>query len=196
MTIDSAYSEIKPIFKEVATGIKEYIKENGKDLITQMGIPTDGKSMLEAITGKIDDILSGGDLTNVKDKILNVLGGLGMGGSTDDPLTVYNQKINQANTNNQIQNTNINNQNKNIVFDPLQILEEIKLDLNVKLDPDSKNQALTQLMTQALEEFFKGGQNKQNVDIIKTELEKQQTFQGLLAMSRGKKSLISAPGKD
>ena len=188
-TFDDLYKTAKEseLIKEVGPKVLEFLKTEAEGIFDDLDLG----GVLDNVMNSSSDLLKGIGLPDLT-KIIP-----GFGGSTNDPFTIYNQKITEAKTNLQTQNTNIINNNPNkIDFNPLQILEEIKVDLNVKLDPDSKNQALTQLMTQALEEFFTGGQNKQNVDIIKTELEKQQTFQGLLSMAMGKKSLISAPGKD
>ena len=192
-TIDTAYSEIKPALVALGTGVFDYLKENTKNILKDIGIPTSGSEILKMAGDKAKELLGG------------ILGGLdlpsitsmipGIGGSNNDPLTNYNQKISEV-ISNKAESTNINNNNLNKVeFTPLTIDEKLKVDINVVLDPDSKNQALSTLMTQALESFFSGGDNKTNVNMVKKSLEDDKTFQGIFKAVFETQKLASAPGK-
>jgi DNA-directed RNA polymerase subunit E'/Rpb7 len=82
-----------------------------------------------------------------------------------------------------------------IEFKPLEINENVKIDLNVKLDPDSKNQALTELMSRALTEYFEGGKNTTNINMVLDQLNKLKTGNGLIPGGAGGMYTASAPGK-
>ena len=192
-TIDTAYSEIKPALVGLGTEVFDYLKENTKDILKDIGIPTSGSEILKMAGDKAKEllggILGGLDLSSITSMIP------GIGGSNNDPLTNYNQKISEV-ISNKAESTNINNNNLNKVeFTPLTIDEKLKVDINVVLDPDSKNQALSTLMTQALESFFSGGDNKTNVNMVKKSLEDDKTFQGIFKAVFETQKLASAPGK-
>jgi ParB-like chromosome segregation protein Spo0J len=188
-TIDGAYNEIKPELVAFGSEVFTMLKENAKDILTNAGIPTSAPEILTMAGNQIKDWWKNLDLTSMTSMIP------GMGGSTNDPLTNYNQKISEV-INNKVESTNINNNNLNKVeFTPLTIDEKLKVDINVVLDPDSKNQALSTLMTQALELFFQGGDNKTNVNMVKKSLEDDKTFQGIFKSVIETQKLVSAPGK-
>jgi hypothetical protein len=119
-----------------------------------------------------------------------------MGGSETDPLSNFQTITKSLNTITENTNTQINQISNfsSMEFKPLEIKEDMKVSLDVKLDPDSKNQALTQLMTTALEMFFQGGGNKDNVNMVLEELNKLKTNQGL-TLNQTKESLVNMPGK-
>ena len=119
-----------------------------------------------------------------------------MGGSETDPLSNFQTITKSLNTITENTNTQINQISNfsSMEFKPLEIKEDMKVSLDVKLDPDSKNQALTQLMTTALEMFFQGGGNKDNVNMVLEELNKLKTNQGL-TLNQPKESLVNMPGK-
>jgi hypothetical protein len=194
----------------VAGEMKDFIKET----LENYGISGFGD-----IINKIKDIdfssmLGGlsnlGNLTNfdfstITDTLGNLLGSgiggltnlFGIGGSETDPLSNFN--TNTETFNNTIQTftnqiTSIKEMGK-IEFKPLEINENVKIDLNVKLDPDSKNQALTELMTKALTEYFEGGNNTTNINMVLDQLNKLKTGNGLIPAGSGGQYTISAPGK-
>ena len=176
---------------------KTYVTE----LMKQMGLPTDMKDIKELVLNEasklipdmssIEDYLP--DISSITDLFKNVIP---MGGSETDPLSNFQTITKSLNTITENTNTQINqitNFSK-LEFKPLEIKEDMKVSLDVKLDPDSKNQALTQLMTTALEMFFSGGANKTNVDMVLKEMEKMKTGQGL-TLNEEKKELVNMPGK-
>lgn len=194
----------------VAGEVKEFIKE----ALENYGISDFGD-----IINKIKDIdftsmlgglsnlgnLSNFDFSTITDTLGNLfnsgLGGLtnlfGMGGSETDPLSNFN--ANTETFNNTVQTftnqiTNIKEMGK-IEFKPLEINENVKIDLNVKLDPDSKNQALTELMSRALTEYFEGGKNTTNINMVLDQLNKLKTGNGLIPGGAGGMYTASAPGK-
>jgi hypothetical protein len=180
----------------------DMVKDVVKSFLNEKGLPTDITGIKEQVyklisdnlpsMGDITDILP--DMSSITDLLKNVIP---IGGSETDPLTNFQnitQSLNTITENTSTQINQVSNFNK-LEFKPLEIKEEMKVSLDVKLDPDSKNQALTQLMTTALELFFQGGENKTNIDMVIKEMEKIKTNQGL-TLNQPKESLVNMPGKD
>lgn len=90
--------------------------------------------------------------------------------------------INSNTTNSSLNNTN--NTNVNNVTPPipqeLNLNEKVTVDVNVNLDPASKDQALTSLMNQALTKFFGPEGGNQNIAFVLNEIEKQKTQNNLV----------------
>jgi hypothetical protein len=176
---------------------KTYVTE----LMKQMGLPTDMKDIKELVLNKVSDLIPDmssiedylPDISSITDLFKNVIP---MGGSETDPLSNFQTITKSLNTITENTNTQINQISNfsSMEFKPLEIKEDMKVSLDVKLDPDSKNQALTQLMTTALEMFFQGGGNKDNVNMVLEELNKLKTNQGL-TLNQTKESLVNMPGK-
>jgi hypothetical protein len=180
----------------------DMVKDVVKSFLNEKGLPTDITGIKEQVyklisdnlpsMGDITDILP--DMSSITDLLKNVIP---IGGSETDPFTNFQnitQSLNTITENTSTQINQVSNFNK-LEFKPLEIKEEMKVSLDVKLDPDSKNQALTQLMTTALELFFQGGENKTNIDMVIKEMEKIKTNQGL-TLNQPKESLVNMPGKD
>jgi hypothetical protein len=90
--------------------------------------------------------------------------------------------VNSNTTNSSLNNTN--NTNVNNVTPPipqeLNLNEKVTVDVNVNLDPASKDQALTSLMNQALTKFFGPEGGNQNIAFVLNEIEKQKTQNNLV----------------
>jgi len=189
-TIDDMYAGLKPTLQQMGPEVMELIMTKGKEIIQNMNIPTSIGDITTMIKDKITDIIGGGGFSNI-------LSNLGIGGSETDPLSNFNKNTEVLNTTVSNFTTQLNNvfEMGKIEFKPLEINENVKIDLNVKLDPDSKNQALTDLMTRALTEYFEGGNNTTNINMILDQMSKLKTGNGLIPGGSGGQYTASAPGK-
>jgi hypothetical protein len=188
---DYVYTEMKELLTQMAStlGIESFSDLGNK--ITE-GFSSLGEGF-ENLTGlEIPDMSDiSGAITNIGDYFKS----FGTGGSETDPLTKFTNST--ENINNSIQN--VVTQLTNVVstqpkeFKPIDINEKIEVTLNVNLDPNSKNQALSDLMTRALEEYFNGGQNNTNIKMILDEMNKNKANQGITPVNTTT-SLVSAPG--
>jgi len=190
-TIDDMYAGLKPTLQQMGPEVMELIMTKGKEIIQNMNIPTSIGDITTMIKDKITDIIGGGG------GFSNILSNLGIGGSETDPLSNFNKNTEVLNTTVSNFTTQLNNvfEMGKIEFKPLEINENVKIDLNVKLDPDSKNQALTDLMTRALTEYFEGGNNTTNINMILDQMSKLKTGNGLIPGGSGGQYTASAPGK-
>jgi hypothetical protein len=166
-----------------------------------------GKKIMEGASGILPENLKnmfsgfdlsglGGSLISSFDKLKSIGSSFGIGGSETDPLSNLNNATNVLNTNIETQTkqlTNIINMGT-LEFKPLTIDEKIKVDINVNLDPSVKNQALTELMTTAITQYFEGGDNTPNVKMVLDEIKKQKELQGLIVAKVETPSTVSAPG--
>jgi hypothetical protein len=159
-----------------------------KDLMGGISIP--GLSELGSLAnidfGSITSTL-GGYLNTAKE----MLSGLGIGGSETDPFSDFTEKT-------EVLNTNITNTvtqlatmtMPKIEFEPLEINENINVTIKVDLDPSIKNQALTDLATKAVNDYFHDGPNTiTNKTNLKNALDNIRD--GILVSS----NLVSTPGK-
>ena len=193
-TIDDFYGGIKPTLEQMGPAVLDLIATKGKDLIQNMNIPTSMEDIGTMIKDKINNIISGFGLGG---GISNILSNFGIGGSDNDPLSNFTQKnevLSNTVSNFTTQLNNVFEMGK-LEFKPLEINENVNIDLNVKLDPDSKNQALTELMTRALTEYFEGGNNTTNINMVLDQLNKLKTGNGLIPAGSGGQYTASAPGK-
>jgi hypothetical protein len=190
-TIDDMYAGLKPTLQQMGPEVMELIMTKGKEIIQNMNIPTSIGDITTMIKDKITDIIGGGG------GFSNILSNFGIGGSETDPLSNFNKNTEVLNTTVSNFTTQLNNvfEMGKIEFKPLEINENVKIDLNVKLDPDSKNQALTDLMTRALTEYFEGGNNTTNINMILDQMNKHKTGNGLIPGGSGGQYTASAPGK-
>jgi hypothetical protein len=174
--------------------------ENWRDMTNQM--TSSISSGFEEAYKKLSSINSMADipgvLTEIGNMAMTALGGLtfdkimsefektnpgasaAMGTSGANTTNV--NAINSNTTNSSLNNTN--NTNVNNVTPPqpqeLNLNEKVTVDVNVNLDPASKDQALTSLMNQALTKFFGPEGGNQNIAFVLNEIEKQKTQNGLV----------------
>jgi hypothetical protein len=189
---DMTADQIKKMIAEVFGGTD--FKDIGKKLLSSAGgmLPEDLKNMVSNFD--LSSLTT--TLTSSFEKLKGLGTSLGIGGSETDPLSNLNNATNVLNTNIETQTkqlTNITNMGS-IEFKPLTIDEKIKIDINVTLDPSIKNQALSELMTTAVTQYFSGGDNKSNVAMVLDEMKKAKEGQGLIASKIETSSTISAPG--
>lgn len=156
---------------------------------------TDGFSNLTGSLGSIDlGILDG--LGTVIDKLGSVGEMFGFGGSETDPYTNF---INNE-TKTSIAKTNINNLNtidksNSIEIKPIDINEKIDVNITVSLDPSIKDQRLTDLATNAINEYFKGGQNLKNTKTVTDAIELAMSSQKMIVSNIPIKSYTETPGQ-
>ena len=84
-----------------------------------------------------------------------------------------------TNINNAITNTNLTQSIGKIDFNTLDINEKIDVDINVKLDPNVQNQALSEIIQRQVEEWFKGGNSNNNLSIVHNRLKMYRENNGL-----------------
>ena len=134
--------------------------------------------------------------TDIGSDIVDSISALGIGGSETDPLSNFTEKSEVINTsimNSVNQLTTVANSPK-MEFQPIDINEKVEVTVNVNLDPSSKDQALSDLMTKAVKEYFEGGQNKTNVTMVLDQLNNLKDKQGLLVAGSPTSPLVSKPG--
>ena len=116
---------------------------------------------------KIKDVL--GDSF---DYATNLASEFGIGGSETDPLSNIkkeNVNINQSlsSVEQKISSQSISQNLNAIEFKPIDINENIKVDVNVTMDPNLQNQALTTLISQGVEKWFTGTESNNNINLIR-----------------------------
>jgi hypothetical protein len=182
-----ATNELKTVIDDILKsmnidGIKG-LKDKGFEFITD-GIG----SIVDKIGGiNMDDITGVSDiLTKIKD----MASGFGIGGSETDPYSDFTKtKITETN------NTNINkfssiNKSESIEIKPIDINEKIDVNITVTLDPAIKDQALTELATKAINEYFKGGQNTKNTKTVTDAIEMAMSMQKMIVSSITPKTYV------
>ena len=172
-------TDFKDIGKKIMEGAGSLIPEDLKNMISSLDLP----SLMTTLSSSFE-------------KLKGLGSSFGIGGSDTDPLSNLKSVTSVLNTNIETQTkqlTNITNMGS-IEFKPLTIDEKIKVDINVTLDPSIKNQALSELMTTAVTQYFSGGDNKSNVTMVLDEMKKAKEGQGLIASKVETSSTISAPG--
>jgi hypothetical protein len=189
---DMTADQIKKMLSEAFGGTD--FKDIGKKIMEGAGslIPEDLKNMISSLD--LPSLMT--TLSSSFEKLKGLGSSFGIGGSDTDPLSNLKSVTSVLNTNIETQTkqlTNITNMGS-IEFKPLTIDEKIKVDINVTLDPSIKNQALSELMTTAVTQYFSGGDNKSNVTMVLDEMKKAKEGQGLIASKVETSSTISAPG--
>lgn len=132
----------------------------------------------------------GGDIFN---KIMGMttngtnIGGGGTNASPASTSSINSSSVNAttSSSNSVISNSNTNNtSNVNNINEPkpqeLNLNENVKIDLNVTLDPAAKDQALTFLINQELTKFFSNDGGNKNIAFVLNEIAKQKTQNNLV----------------
>lgn len=156
------------------------------------------------ISGKIGqqaiDLLTSFDITkltsmggDIFDKIMGMatngsnIGGGGTNASPASTSSINSSSVNAttSSSNSVISNSNTNNtSNVNNINEPkpqeLNLNENVKIDLNVTLDPSAKDQALTFLINQELTKFFSNDGGNKNIAFVLNEIAKQKTQNNLV----------------
>jgi len=101
----------------------------------------------------------------------------GFGGA--EPNNVSETNIRNKSINNSVTNTNLMQSMGKIDFSTLDINEKIDVDINVKLDPNVQNQALSEIIQRQVEEWFKGGNSNNNLSIVHNRLKMYRENNGL-----------------
>jgi hypothetical protein len=96
-----------------------------------------------------------------------------------DPNNVSETNIRNKSINNSVTNTNLTQSMGKIDFSTLDINEKIDVDINVKLDPNVQNQALSDIIQRQVEEWFKGGNSNNNLSIVHNRLKMYRENNGL-----------------
>jgi len=126
------------------------------------------------LKGKFSEIFD-----SLIDKIPNIPSIPGVGGADPNTLTPVNTTNTNTNINNAVTNTNLTQSMGKIDFSTLDINEKIDLDINVKLDPNVQNQALSEIIQRQVEEWFKGGNSNNNLSIVHNRLKMYRENNGL-----------------
>ncbi len=74
------------------------------------------------------------------------------------------------------------------------INENVNVTIKVDLDPNIKNQALTQLATDAIEQYFHSGE-KSGVNKVRLKNALDNIMSDILVARKNVSNLVSAPGK-
>jgi hypothetical protein len=182
--------------------------EQGTDILKtiydELGMPSFedlGKTVSDGFKGILDEVsglVGGFDFGDVAENFSmeNLKNLFGMGGSETDQQSDFSERVATKTTNKIIESPKaLLPTTPSIEYKPLEINEKLDININVTLDPNSQNQALSTLMTRALENYFQGGQNKTNINMILDEMSKMKSNQGLTPVNE-KTSYVSAPGKN
>ena len=74
---------------------------------------------------------------------------------------------------------------------PIDINEKIDVNITVTLDPNIKDQRLTDIATNAINEYFKGGQNSGNVDTVTKAIDLARSSQKIVTSNIPTKSYVN-----
>ena len=133
-----------------------------------------GNVNIADLKGKFSEIFE-----SLIDKIPNIPSIPGVGGADPNTLTPVNTTNTNTNVNNAVTNTNLTQSMGKIDFSTLDINEKIDVDINVKLDPNVQNQALSEIIQRQVEEWFKGGNSNNNLSIVHNRLKMYRENNGL-----------------
>jgi len=189
---NEASETIEKLFGDVLSsfgfnGIDD-LKDKSLDVLTK------GFSDLVGSVGSIDlGILDG--LGSIFDKVGSVGKMLGIGGSETDPYTnfVNNETKTSINKTN-VQNLNTSTTPNLIEFKPIDINEKVDVNITVSLDPSITNQRLTDLATNAVNEYFKGGQNTKNTKTVTDAIAMARSMQNLIPSNVKQNTFTETPG--
>ena len=171
-------------------GINSYDVDGVLELLN--GVTTDITNVFSNIKNKISEINFEGMLGNIKNKAVDMFTGIDFSnfdfgfsnfdfgnllniGGVDSEIT--NTK--NTNVNNAVTNTNLTQSMGKIDFSTLDINEKIDVDINVKLDPNVQNQALSEIIQRQVEEWFKGSNSNNNLSIVHNRLKMYRENNGL-----------------
>ena len=193
--VDDAITGNKPPIDDYLQKTQTYRTMQNKltlDKILELGqaMYKDATNLYEMGKEKFDNLTSDIDFTDLKtkfasiyqsllDKIPNIpsIPGFGTGGADPNTLTPVNTT--NTNVNNAVTNTNLTQSMGKIDFSTLDINEKIDVDINVKLDPNVQNQALSEIIQRQVEEWFKGGNSNNNLSIVHNRLKMYRENNGL-----------------
>jgi hypothetical protein len=163
------------------------------DLIKNIKIP--GLSSIGSL-GDIDFGSITSSLGGLYDKAKDALSFFGVGGSETDPFSDFTERTEVLNTNITNTVTQLSTMTMpKIEFEPLDINENVNVTIKVDLDPSIRNQALTQLATDAIESYFYTGENSiTNQTNLKHTLDNIRP--GILVATKNTNGLVSMPGKN
>ena len=118
----------------------------------------------------------------------------GIGGSETD----LGSNFTTNKTNTKISTTNVSNRSLNtnatpaaMEIKPIDINEKIDVNITVTLDPNIKDQRLTDIATNAINEYFKGGQNSGNVDTVTKAIDLARSSQKIVTSNIPTKSYVN-----
>jgi len=177
-----------------AVDMMEEMYEKSKSYITEMVQSFSSIPGLEEIAN-IDLTNIAMSLTTLGEKVKDGLSYFGIGGSETDLGSNFTEKteiLNKSvsNTVNQLGST----PEQKIEFEPLEINENVNVTIKVDLDPNIKNQALTQLATDAIEQYFHSGE-KSGVNKVRLKNALDNIMSDILVARKNVSNLVSAPGK-
>ena len=171
------YREVDVKLEDI-TKLKDALVTDATNLFTGISSALDfGNLDLTSITtvmtslgGNIKDVF--GDAYDYVTEKATEFFGVG-GGSNTDVLTKYpGAELNNLGPVNQsIVNQSLTQNMSKVEFTPLDINENIKVDVNVTMDPNLQNQALSTLITQGVEKWFVGPESNANLNLVKTRLD-------------------------
>jgi len=131
---------------------------------------TGAQNMIDNLGKNIKDIFGG-----TYDYIAEKAKEFGIGGSTTDPYSNFQEMGGGTNTTlnkveQKISSQSISQNLNAIEFKPIDINENIKVDVNVTMDPNLQNQALTTLISQGVEKWFTGAESNNNINLIRSRI--------------------------
>lgn len=203
--VDDAITGNRPPIDDFLQKTETYRRAGNEfdlDKILELGgaITTDISNFYSTGKEKMSELFSEVDLTGLKtkiegiydtiaDKISNVKSNIpiigGIGGADPNTLTPVVSPA-TTNVNNAITNTNLTQSVNKIDFDTLDINQNMNVTIDVKLDPNVQNQALSEIIHRQVEEWFKGGNSNNNLSIVYNELQEYMDDNGI----RGKRRRI------
>jgi hypothetical protein len=164
-----------PIDMEQLTKIKDALLSDINSIYSSLGSIVNfenfdldsAKNIFTSLSTNIKDIF-GDTYDYVTDKAKE----FGIGGSTTDPYSNFkneNVNINQSlsSVEQKISSQSISQNLNAIEFKPIDINENIKVDVNVTMDPNLQNQALTTLISQGVEKWFTGAESNNNINLVR-----------------------------
>lgn len=184
--MQGALETVNPLFKTLKTNIDDINK------VTEISAKI-GKSAIDLVTKmgeSISDLLTNLDITKLtssgSDLLTKIMGtsvnGTNVGGTNSSTVnsSVNSNSVNTSNSNSV--NSSVNNTNNSNAPKPqeLTLNEKVDVNVNVTLDPASKDQALTSLMDQALTKYFGPEGGNQNISYVLDQMAKQKTQNNLV----------------
>jgi hypothetical protein len=186
-----ATDDVTGVITDAVTAAYDTIKNSAswEDISTAFSnIGDSAENLMESIK-KIDfSKLIGMDLS-----FEGIAESFGIGGSTTDKGTNFGNQVNSTtntSTNTSVNTLNTVNKSQFIEVKPIDINEKVDVNITVTLDPAIKDQALTELATKAINEYFKGGQNTKNTKTVTDAIEMAMSMQKMIVSSITPKTYV------